>query len=80
MDDDHPEAPAFRRSPAGIGLCIALAVAGFSLLTEHPAHVFGVLPYLFILACPLMHLFMHRGPHRHGDHHARRSDDVPRRQ
>jgi hypothetical protein len=37
------------------------------LLTEHTAHVFGVLPWLLILACPLMHIFMHHGRHgRHG--------------
>lgn len=38
-----------------------LAIAGFFLLTEHQAHVFGVLPYLLLLACPLLHFFMHRG-------------------
>ena len=43
-----------------------LAIAGFFLLTEHRAHVFGVLPFLLLLACPLMHIFMHRG---HGGHH-----------
>jgi len=36
---------------------------GFFLLTEHTAHVFGVLPWLLILACPLMHIFMHHGNH-----------------
>lgn len=41
-----------------------LLVAGFFLLTEHRAHFFGALPYLLLLACPLMHLFMHHG---HGD-------------
>ena len=41
-----------------------LAVAGFFLFTEHRAHLLGLLPYLFLLACPLMHLFMHHG---HGD-------------
>lgn len=38
-----------------------LLVAGFYLVTEHTAHLFGVLPYLILLACPLMHLFMHHG-------------------
>lgn len=42
-----------------------LAVLGFFLVTEHRAHVFGVLPYLFLFACPLFHLFLHR---RHGGH------------
>lgn len=45
-----------------------LAMAGFFLFTEHRAHVFGLLPYLLILACPLMHLFMHGGHGRHGEH------------
>lgn len=43
-------------------------VLGFFLLTEHRAHLFGVLPFLLILLCPLMHLFMHggHGGHAHG--------------
>jgi len=81
VDHEHPEPPAFWRSPSGIALCVALGVAGFYLLTEHTAHVFGVLPYLFILACPLMHLFMHHGHHGHGDRpSSRSSDDEQRRQ
>lgn len=42
-----------------------LAFAGLLLFTEHRAHVLGILPYLILLACPLMHLFMH---HDHGQH------------
>ena len=42
-----------------------LAVIGFFVVTEHRAHVFGVLPYLLLLACPLLHAFHHRG-HRGG--------------
>lgn len=45
-----------------------LVVAAFFLFTEHTAHVFGVLPYLLILACPLMHLFMHGGHGSRGMH------------
>jgi hypothetical protein len=47
-----------------------LAVAGFYLVTEHTAHLFGALPYLLVLACPLMHIFMHGG-HGHGGHGSR---------
>lgn len=43
-----------------------LAVAGFFLFTEHRAHALGMLPYLLLFACPLMHLFMHHG---HGGQH-----------
>lgn len=42
-----------------------IAIALFFLLTQHRAHLFGILPYLLLLACPLMHLFHHHGHHRH---------------
>lgn len=46
--------PLFRWVFAGF-----LLVAGFFLLTEHRAHALGALPYLLLLACPLMHFFGH---------------------
>lgn len=45
-----------------------MAIAAFFLLTEHRAHVFGVVPYLLLLACPLLHFLMHRGHGPHGGH------------
>lgn len=42
-----------------------IAIALFFLLTEHRAHLFGVLPYLLLFACPLMHLFHGHGHHGH---------------
>ncbi len=42
-----------------------LVIAAFFLITEHTAHVFGLLPYVLLLLCPLLHMFMHSG---HGDH------------
>lgn len=77
MDPKHSEAP-FWRSPAGLTLLVAVAIGGFLLFTEHRAHVLGVLPYAFLLACPLMHLFMHHG--HHGDHNTERTDDERPRQ
>ncbi|CDS52741.1 Asl7591 protein [Polaromonas sp. CG9_12] len=56
-----------------IGLIVMGAIAAYFLLTEHRAHFWGVLPYLLILACPLMHLFMHHG-HGHGDSLAHKHD------
>ncbi len=56
------------RTPSGIALGGFLAIAGFFLVTEHTAHVFGVLPYLLLLACPLLHLLLHRGRHGRGQH------------
>ena len=60
MDHEHSGPPPFWRSPAALTLLVAAAVGGFLLLTEHRAHVLRVLPYAFLLACPLMHMFMHR--------------------
>jgi hypothetical protein len=41
------------------------AIAAYFLLTEHRAHLFSALPFVLLLACPLLHVFMHRG---HGGH------------
>jgi len=39
----------------------------FFLWPAHQNHLLATLPYLFLLACPLLHLLMHRGhDHRHG--------------
>jgi len=47
---------------------LAFALMGaFFLIAEHRAHVLPWLPWLFLAACPLMHVFMHhgRGGHNH---------------
>ena len=49
-----------------LGLGVFLAIALFFLWEEHRAHLLGALPWLLLLACPLMHMLMHR---RHGGHH-----------
>ncbi|MDO9253750.1 MAG: DUF2933 domain-containing protein [Hydrogenophaga sp.] len=77
----HPASPHAQqpknlwRTRYGVGLLVLGAVAAFFLLAEHRAHLFGVLPFLLILACPLMHLFMHR---RHGAHGHHGSPEQPR--
>ena len=55
-----------------------LAIAGFFAVTEHTAHLFGALPYLLLLACPLMHFF-HRGHGGHGGHGRRDAEAGVRR-
>lgn len=65
-----------------------LAVAAFFLLTEHRAHWSGILPYLLVLACPLMHLFHTHGHRRKGGpaaapaaaHQPRADDDAAAQQ
>lgn len=69
--DHHEPPPGFWGSRYSIGLLVLGAVAAYFLLKEHRAHVFGALPFLLVLACPLMHFFMHGG---HGGHHAGHGD------
>lgn len=71
-EDSENRKPGFFASRGNIVLIGFLAVAGFYLVTEHTAHLFGVLPYLLILACPLMHVFMHGG---HGERRGHGSRD-----
>jgi len=64
---------------AALGL---IAAASYILLTEHRQHLWTLLPFLILLACPLMHLFMHRSHGGHCDtqpHHHPESkpDDTP---
>lgn len=72
---EHERPPSFWTSRYAIGLIVIGAVAGYFLLTEHLAHVLGALPFLLLLACPLMHVFMHHG---HGGHAHRPGDQAPR--
>lgn len=64
----------FWRSTAGLVALGFGAVAAFFLFTEHRAHMFGLLPYLLVLACPLMMLFMHHGHKGHEEHSPRESE------
>ena len=70
MNHDHDVEPGgFWHSRYAIGLLVLGAIAAYFLLREHRVHVLGALPYLLLLACPLMHLFMHHGHgHHHGNH------------
>ena len=75
MNYEQHEQQPWWRTPIGIVTCGFLIVAGFFLLTEHTAHVLGALPWLLVLACPLMHLFMHHGHHGGGHGHGRSQPD-----
>ena len=78
--DDDGETTPWWKTRSGVVLCGFLLIAGFYLLTEHTAHVFGVLPYLLIAACPLMHLFMHHGHGGHGSNPPAKRGDTDREQ
>lgn len=67
MDEKPDSSNGWRSTTMKYAFSGFALVAAFFLLTEHTAHVFGYLPYLLILACPLMHIFGHGG-HGHGGH------------
>jgi len=66
---DQQARPSFWKTPFGIAATLAAIVASVYLYVVHKDHVLALLPYAFLAACPLMHVFMHRG---HGGHFARR--------
>jgi len=74
MTDERP--PSFWASSRGLVALGAIAILGYLLVVEHRQHLVEWLPYLILLACPLMHLFMHHG-HGHG-HKSHRHDDDGR--
>ncbi len=59
------------------------AIAAYFLITEHRAHLSEYLkywPFLLVLACPLLHIFMHGGHGGrggHSDHGNDRHRDQP---
>ena len=58
-----------KRSCARWVLIGFIAIAGYLLFMEHRGHLSGLtyyLPFLLLLACPLLHVFMHGGHGGHG--------------
>ena len=73
----EPSGTPWWRSASGIALCGFLLIAGFFLITEHGAHLFGVLPVLLLLLCPVLHFFHHGRHGGHGHQHGGQRDDAP---
>jgi hypothetical protein len=59
-------------------LLVFLAFAAMAIVLlwqDHRAHILGLIPWLFLLACPLMHVFMHHGHGSHSHHEPLRRED-----
>ncbi len=67
-EKEDPKGKSWFGQPANLALTGLFAIVAFFLLSEHWAHFFGILPYLLLLACPFLHLFMHRKHGTHGHH------------
>lgn len=65
--------PSFFREPLSIAIGMVVVIGVFYLLREHWYHIVGYWPYLLLLLCPLMHLFMGHGGH--GGHGSETRDD-----
>lgn len=65
---------SFWLSPKGLAALGLIAAASYFLLIEHRQHVWQYLPFLVLLACPFMHLFMHGGHGGHGDDGQRKDE------
>ncbi len=52
----------------GLVILALAVVVGAYLFIWHGQHVAVALPFLILAACPLMHIFMHRGHGGHGGH------------
>jgi hypothetical protein len=66
------------RRPRIIALLSLGIVISFDILREHWSHALGALPYVLLLACPLLHLFHGHGGH--GAHHREARQLEPERE
>ena len=53
---------------------VLAGIASALLFSSHRWHMLGYLPLLLLLACPLLHFWMHGGHSGHGGHGDRRND------
>ena len=78
--DQQQSRPSFWKTPFGIVATLVTVAASVYLWVAHKDHVLALLPFALLAACPLMHIFMHRG-HGHGGHShgASRDNDGSRK-
>jgi len=57
------------RAQIRIAILVFSLIAAVLLLSEHRVHALSLLPYLLLIACPLLHLL-----HRHGSHRDKARD------
>lgn len=70
MDNHNTHSAQIKKN--NLVMWIFTGFIAYLLITEHWAHIVPYLPYIILLLCPLMHLFMHGGHHtHHNDTHNR---------
>lgn len=68
-ESEHRTQRSSFRIPVWSGFGLFLAIAVFFLWEEHRAHLLGGLPFVLVLLCPIIHVFMHRGHSHEGGAH-----------
>ncbi|MDB9529759.1 DUF2933 domain-containing protein [Oscillatoria sp. CS-180] len=63
------------KSPVGLGLLFCLGLFAVVAIAQFWTGLPAFAPYLFLLLCPLMHLFMHGAMHNHGSRHSQSSSN-----
>tara|TARA_R110001599_G_C12277316_1_gene663099 strand:- start:22758 stop:23081 length:324 start_codon:yes stop_codon:yes gene_type:complete len=71
--------PSFWTTSQGVASIFLIGAVSYFLLMEHRAHLFYFLPFMILLLCPVMHIFMHKG-HGHGGHKGNESEEGAIRQ
>ena len=66
---------SFLRSRSFLVLLGFLAIAIVMLWQEHQAHILGAGLILLLLACPVMHFFMHGGHGGHSGHSDQKNNE-----
>ena len=63
------------RSRSGLILIAFLVIAAFFLVTEHRAHLFGLLPYALLVLSLLLLLFLRQGQNSNNTHDNNHSEE-----
>ena len=65
------------RRVVSIGMVGAFLFGLALLASQQLQHVVGILPYLLLLVCPLMHFFGHGHGHDHSHHSEHPASAIP---
>ena len=66
------------KTPFGVAWTALFLIAAFLLIQDHAAHIGNYWIWLILLACPLMHIFMH-GHHKHNSNEKEKHDEPHER-
>lgn len=69
MESQDTRPRSFLRSPLGIATIIGAVIGIVLLLWSDRTAVLSWVPGLVVLACPMLHFFMHRGHNRDKQSH-----------